>query len=138
MSLKAVFTVFHINRNVSKVFKMCGFIKRVCTFTDVQALRSLYISLVRNQLDNCSVIWNRWKRILLTKSKRIKTVIEFLCYKSTILYSTYMLCHHFRLPSLQHHRQVADLIFLHKCVHSYLDSTYLVGNILYHCPSTPL
>ena len=37
----------HINRNVSKAFKMCGFIKRVCTtFTDVQALRSLYIYLV--------------------------------------------------------------------------------------------
>ena len=47
----------HISRNVSKVFKMCGFIKSVCTtFTDVQALRSLYISLARSQLEYCSVI----------------------------------------------------------------------------------
>ena len=49
----------HISRNVSKVFKMCGFIKRVCTtFTDVQALRYLYISLVRSQLQYCSIIWS--------------------------------------------------------------------------------
>ena len=39
----------HISHNASKAFKMCGFIKPVCqTFTDVQDLRSLYISEVRS------------------------------------------------------------------------------------------
>ena len=42
----------HISRNVSIAFKVCGFIKRVCTtFTNVYALRSLYIYLVRKQLE---------------------------------------------------------------------------------------
>ena len=61
-----------------------------------------------------------------------KKIVKYLCYKSKIQYSTDnypVLCHHFRLPSLQHHRQVADLIFQHKCVHSHLDSSYLVGII---------
>ena len=59
--------------NVSKAFKMCGFIKRVCTtFTDVQALQSLYISLVRSQLESCSVIWNPWQRTPINKIKRVK------------------------------------------------------------------
>ena len=35
-------------------------------------------------------------------------------------------------------RQVADRIFLHKCVHSHLYSSYLVGNIQYHCRSRSL
>ena len=68
-------------------------------------------------------------------------VIKYLCHKYKIQYSTDnypALCHHFRLPSLQHRRQVADMFFLHKCVHSHLDSSYLVGNIQYHCPSRSL
>ena len=64
----------HISRNVSKTFKMCGFIKRVCiTFTDAQAWRSLYISLVRSQLEYCSVIWNPWQRTFIDKIERVHT-----------------------------------------------------------------
>ena len=33
---------------------------------------------------------------------------------------------------------IGKLIFLHKCGHSHLDSSYLVGNIQYHCPSRSL
>ena len=120
-----------------------SFIKRVCTtFTDVQALRSLYISLVRSQLEYCSVTWNPWQRTFIDKIERVqKKLIKYLCYKSKIQYSSDSypeLCHHFRLPSLQHRRQVADLMFLHKCVHSQLDSSYLVGAIQFHCPSRSL
>ena len=113
----------HISHNVSKAFKRCGFIKCVCTtFTDVQALRSLYISLVRSQLEYCSVIWNPWQHTFIDKIERVKKkFIKYLCYKSKIQYSTDnypVLCHHFRLSSLQHCRQVADLIFLYECVYS--------------------
>ena len=90
-----------------------------------------YIS-IRSQLECCSVIWN---------PNELKKFIKHLCYKSKIQYSTDnypALCHHFRLMSHQHRRQVADLISLHKCVHSHLDSSYLLGNIQYHCPSRSL
>ena len=64
----------HISRNVSKTFKICGFIKCFCiTFTDAQALRSLYISLVRSQLEYCSVIWNPWQRNFIDKIERVQT-----------------------------------------------------------------
>ena len=60
-----------ISRNVSKAFKMCGFIKRVCTtFTDVQA----YISLVKSQLAFCSIIWNPWQRTFTDKIERVKKI----------------------------------------------------------------
>ena len=57
------FCKWYKSNNVSKAFKISGFIKRVCTFTNEQALRSLYISLVRSQLEYCSVIWDPWQRI---------------------------------------------------------------------------
>ena len=123
----------HNSNNVSKAFKICGFIKRVCTtFTDAEVLRSLYIFLVRNQSEDFAVLFGIRDNVHQDK------LIKYLCYKSSIQYSTdYFpaLCHNFRLPSLQHRRQVADLIFLHKCVHSHLDSTYLVGNIQYRFTS---
>ena len=60
----------HFSRNVSKAFKMCGFIKRSCaTFTYVQALRSLYISLVRSQLEYCSVSWNPWRLTFIQQNR---------------------------------------------------------------------
>ena len=64
----------HISRNVSKAFKMCGFIKRVCTtFTDVQDVRSLYIFLVRSQLEYCSVTWNPWQRTFIDQIELVQT-----------------------------------------------------------------
>ena len=59
-------------------------------------------------------------------------------YKSKIQYSSDsypVFCHHFSLPSLQNRRQPANLIFLHQCVHSKLDSSYLVGATQLDCPS---
>ena len=79
--------------------------------------------------------------LLLTKWNELKQNLLSSCYKSKIQYSNEnypALCHHFRLPSLQHRRQVADLIFQRKCVHSHLDSSYLVGNIQYQYPSRSL
>ena len=53
---------------------MCGFIKRFCTtFTDVRALQSLYISLVKSQLEYYSVIWNPWQQTVIDKIERVKT-----------------------------------------------------------------
>ena len=123
----------HNSHNVSKAFKICGFIKCVCkTFTNVKVLRSLYIFLVRNQSEGFAVLFGIRDNVHQDK------LIKYLCYKSSIQYSTDnfpALCHKFRRPFLQHRRQVADLMFLHKYVHSHLDSTYLVGNIQYRFTS---
>ena len=60
----------HVSRAVSKAFKMYDYIKHVCTtFTDVQALRSLYIFHVRSQLEYCSTIWNPWQHTFIDKSE---------------------------------------------------------------------
>ena len=63
------------SHNFSKAFKICGFIKRICTtFTDVQALRSLYIFLVRNQSEGFAVLLGIRDNVhLSTKSNEFKT-----------------------------------------------------------------
>ena len=68
-------------------------------------------------LEYCLVIWNPWHRQNQTSSKQL--IKYLLQIQSTVLHNYPALCHNFRLSSLQHHRQVADLIFLHKCVQSY-------------------
>ena len=68
---------------------------------------------------------------------RVQSSIK-IQYVSLLQIKNPALCHHFRIPSLQHCIQVANLIFLHKCVHSHLDLSYLVGNIQYNCPSRSL
>ena len=57
--------------------------------------------------------------LLSINSKELNKNIKYMCYKS-------------KTVTLQHPRQVADLIYLPKCVHSHLDSYYLVGNVQYH------
>ena len=49
----------HIDQIVSRANKVSGFIKRQCRdFINVEAIRNLYVSLVRSILEHCSNIWN--------------------------------------------------------------------------------
>jgi hypothetical protein len=54
--------VHHIELMVAKSSKMLGFIKRMARdFQDPYTLKSLYISLVRPNLEYASCVWNPYR-----------------------------------------------------------------------------
>ena len=49
----------HSDKISNKDSKILGLIKRTCKgFQDVSTLRTLYLALVRSQLESCSVVWS--------------------------------------------------------------------------------
>jgi hypothetical protein len=131
----------HITSIVKKAFKNFGFLKRHCKdFTSIKVIKTLYMSLVRSNLEYCSLVWNPWQTNSVDKIERVqKKFIKYLCFKSNKQYlsSKYgELCTYFNLPPLRDRRKVADLCFLHKCVHSNIDSAYLTGEIPFNVQRT--
>ena len=133
----------HVNFIVGKAFKMFGFLKRTCkTFTNVTALRLLYLTLVRSQLDYCSQVWSHHQQYLTHKLERVQIkFVKFLCCKSNTPYSSdqyHALCKYFSLPTLTARRKMSDLSFLHKCLNNFYKCTYIISEIPFYFPSRVL
>ena len=63
----------HIDKISNKDNKILGLIKRTCKgFQDVSTLRTLYLALVRSQLEYCSVVWSPHASINISKLERIQ------------------------------------------------------------------
>ena len=61
----------HITSIVKKAFKNFGFLKshNCKDFTSMRVLKTLYMSLVRSNLEYCSLVWNPWQTNLVDKSE---------------------------------------------------------------------
>ena len=63
----------HIDKISNKDKKILGLIKRTCKgFQDVSTLRTLYLALVRSQLEYCSVVWSPHTSRNISKLERIQ------------------------------------------------------------------
>ena len=63
----------HIDKISNKDNKILGLIKRICKgFQDVCTLRTLYLALVRSQLEYCSVVWSPHKSRNISKLEQIQ------------------------------------------------------------------
>ena len=133
----------HVNNVVCKSYKMLGFLKRTCkSFSNVIALKLLYFSLVRSQLDYCSQVWAPHQSYLARKLERVQVkFIKFLCFKCNTPYNSSQyesLCKHFSMPTLAARRQISDLCFLHKCLNNTYNCSYVISESPFHCPSRNL
>jgi ribonuclease P/MRP protein subunit RPP40 len=58
----------HINSIISKAFKLLGFLKRTSSeFSNVRAIKALFVSLVRSQLEYASQVWSPHQGYLIDK-----------------------------------------------------------------------
>ena len=74
----------HIDNITSKANKIMGLIKRTCRgLKDVSTLRTLYLALVRSQLEFCSVVWSSYQARNITKLERIQRRATKLILKTT-------------------------------------------------------
>ena len=81
--------------------------------------------------------WKTWKC-----SKEVYRVYQISLFQTKYTLNASeqydQICKYFHLPQLNSRRKAADLNFLHKCVHSEVDSPYLVGQINYNFPTRTL
>lgn len=85
----------HIEFITSKAYSMLGFVKRICKeFTNMQALKSVYFTLVRSCLEYASVVWHPYQLVHMNKIESIQK--KFLMYA---LRRTVRRDRNYRLPS---------------------------------------
>ena len=73
----------HIDYVVSKANRMLGLIKRTCKgLDDPKTLRTLYCSLVRSNLEYCSVVWSPYTKRNTDKLERVQRRATKLILKS--------------------------------------------------------
>ena len=112
----------HCNRIYSKANQMLGLTKRTCYFTtDIRKKRSLYLALIRNQFEHCSIIWRPQSKTLLDKFESIqKRAIKWILsneYLSLSNYTTYIhKCRQRDFLPLASRFDFTDIIFLYKVI----------------------
>ena len=74
----------HIGKITSKAKKILGLFKKICGgLKDVPTLRTLYLALLRSQLEFCSVVWSPYQASNITKLERIQQRATKLILKTT-------------------------------------------------------
>ena len=69
----------HIDFITSKALSMLGFVKRTCrSFTNLQALKSVYVAHVRSYLEYASVVWHPYYSVHLVRIESVQK--QFLIY----------------------------------------------------------
>ena len=63
----------HVNKITARANKVLGLISRTCGgFHDPATLKTLYCSLVRSQLEYCSVVWSPHAQKCITAIERVQ------------------------------------------------------------------
>ena len=90
-----------------------GLIKRTFRgLKDVHTLRTLYLALVRSQLEFCSVVWSPYQASNIMKLERIQQRATKLILKTTDEYQQRR--EKLNLLSLEQRRFLFDVLFLYK------------------------
>ena len=110
----------HIDYIVSKSNRMLGLIKRTCKgLDDPKTLRTLYCSLVRSNLEYCSVVWSPYTKRNTDKLERVQRRATKLILKSDDPYDIRL--KKLNLMSLEKRRSLADVTFLYKVLNGNID-----------------
>ena len=110
----------HIDKISNKDNKILGLIKRICKgFQDVSSLRTLYLALVRSQLECCSVVWSPHKSRNISKLERIQQRATKFILKTNDEYEQRR--KRLNLLSLEQRRFLFDVLFLYKALNGYIN-----------------
>lgn len=124
----------HVNIISAAALKTLGFIFRSTKlFTNMNALKCLYCSLVRSKLEYCSVILSPFYRVHSFHLEQVQR--RFLKYLYFKIYNTYpernvdqrQLLDIFETDSLSSRRSVASVVFLVKLIRGVVDCTNLLN-----------
>lgn len=131
----------HIEAMTSSASKSLGFLFRTCrNFSNINALQSVYYSLVRSKLEYGSTVWYPCYHYLELSIERLqKRFLKYLSYKSDGIYPpqgtdyTNLLLRH-GFDSLAQRRNVASGRFVIKLVNDQIDSPSLLSQVSFVIP----
>ena len=105
---------------VSKASRMLSLIKRPCKgLDDSKTLRTLYCSLVRSNLEYCSVVWSPYTKRNTDKLERVQRRATKFILKSDDPYDIRL--KKLNLMSLEKRRSLGDMTFLYKVLNGNID-----------------
>ena len=128
----------HILNITSKGFKMLGFMRRMLKpFHEPDILITMYISLVRSQLEYCSIIWSPKANFMSNLIERVqRKFIKFLSYQlklgCDVSYPT--MCKRFKLLPLNQRRNISDLVLVNKFFNNKVDCSVLLEMFSFYVP----
>lgn len=130
----------HINSLVRKASSMLGFIIRNGKiFRSIQVKKLLYNSFVRSGLEYASVVWRPHYAVHSLHLERIqKRFLWHLSFsagisKKVVSYEDRL--NYFKMSSLSLRREILDMIFLYKIIHSVLDCPPILCRIKLNVPA---
>lgn len=133
----------HIEVCRNKAMKMLGFVKRNCKdFTDIGAITTLYTSLVRPHLENCTNVWSPYFNVYQDMLNNVqKKFLKFIAYKKRISidninYSE--LEHELNIGSLNARRDSADVVFVFRLIHGLCNCPELLAKLNFYVPPRTL
>lgn len=127
----------HINYIVGKAMKTLGFIIRHSKkFSNAHAIKTLYFTYVRCQIEYGSQIWNpQYNQYVLALDRVQNKFLRFLNFTCRINLKNYDdACKYHKILPLTARRELMDQIFLYKIINNHLDCPILTSSILYSVP----
>ena len=110
----------HIDMITAKANRMLGLMKRTCMdLKDESTLKTLYCSLVRSNLEYCSVVWCLFTKRNVNKLEIIQRRATRFILKSNEPYDVRL--HKLNLLTLEQRRFVDNVTFLFKTLSGHLD-----------------
>ena len=104
----------------AKANRMLGLIKRTCKdLKDTATLKTLFCSLVRSNLEYCSVVWSPFTKRSIDKLERIQRRATKFILKSNDQYDIGL--RELKLLTLEQRRFLFDVTFLFKALNGYMD-----------------
>ena len=134
----------HIDQIVSKSYKILGLLKRkTAQFTDLKVINTLYVSLVRSNMEYCSIIWDPFyeNKVKILERVQFKFTL-YLYYKkynssSEYLSSTFLRTL-FKIPSLKSRRELTCVLFFFKVLNGDIDCCDILSCISFYVPNRSL
>lgn len=129
----------HIQIISNKALKMLGFIKRQTRdFTNIEAIKILYISLVRSHLETSVVVWSPFYAKYIDQLEKIQhRFLRYIAFKLKIpwdLVNYGDLMNLLNIESLQQRRINADQLFAHKLINGKISCPELLSMLNFYVP----
>ena len=114
----------HVDSVIKKANRLCGLVWRnFRSLKDERVLRTMYCSLIRPNLEYCTVVFNSISAYQVQRIEKVQQRFLMFMHRNltncNVIDLDYLeLCDRYRLPTLKHRRDINDCLSLYKHFHN--------------------